>query len=518
MLDSMTRRNAANPRVRLSRAWLERSATLPSNITCGPRRLWPERVVQFGEGNFLRAFGDWMLDVLNERGLFGGSVVVVQPIRQGLAQMLNSQDGLYTLLLRGVQDGRVTEHRRIITSVSRALNPYESWEEVVRCFRNPEMRFVISNTTEAGIAFAEEARRPGECPESFPAKVTALLHERFEARRREPAPGLVFLPCELIEHNGTALRELVLRHAENWGLDRSFTEWVTGSNHFLNTLVDRIVPGYPRDEAPQLSRELGYEDALLDAAEWFHLWVIEGSSNLAEEMPFQRAGLNVVWTNDLAPYRTRKVRILNGAHTASVLAAYQGGLNLVREMMEDPLFGQFVRRTVFDEIVPTVPLDERERTDYARAVLERFQNPFVRHELLSISLNSVSKWKVRVLPSLLDFAQARGALPPRLCFSLAALIHFYRGEHRTGTEWTGRRAGQSYPIRDEAVVLDFFQRIWSEFDQHRNPNTLTAAVLGHAPFWDRDLNAVAGLAEVVSKSLEAILQSGVRSAVAKLTS
>jgi tagaturonate reductase len=518
MADPMISASAATPPGRLSRAWLEQSVALPSNVTCGPRRTWPERVVQFGEGNFLRAFGDWMLDVLNERGLFGGSVVVVQPIRQGLAPVLNAQDGLYTLLLRGMQDGRVTEQRRIVTSVSRALNPYESWEKVARCFCSPEIRYVISNTTEAGIAFTGEACRPGQCPESFPAKVTALLHERFKAQRGEPASGLIFLPCELIERNGTALRELVLRHAENWGLGRPFAEWVSASNHFLNTLVDRIVPGYPRDEAPQLTRELGYEDALLDAAEWFHLWVIEGPSSLAEELPFHRAGLNVVWTSDLAPYRTRKVRILNGAHTASVLAAFHGGLNLVREMMEDPIFGPFVRRAVFDEIVPTVPLNERERTDYAHAVLERFQNPFVRHELLSISLNSVSKWKVRVLPSLLDFAQARGALPPRLCFSLAALIHFYRGERKSATELTGRREGQTYAIRDEAAVLDVFQRVWGEFDQHRNPRTLTAAVLGHAPFWDRDLNNVSNLAEIVAESLGAILQSGVRPAVAKLSS
>lgn len=518
MLEPVIHPDTAAPVSKLSRAWLEQAGALPPNVACGPLCAWPERVIQFGEGNFLRAFADWMIDVLNEHGLFGGSVVVVPPTRRGRADVLNAQDGLYTVLLRGVQDGRVLEQRRIITAVSRALSAYESWDELVQCFSRPETRVVISNTTEAGIAFVEKAHRPGYCPESFPAKVTALLHERFQARHGDPASGLIFLPCELIERNGAALRELVLRHAENWNLGRPFADWVTGCNHFLNTLVDRIVPGYPREEAPQLTRELGYEDALLVAAELFHLWVIEGPPHLAEELPFHRAGLNVIWTNDLAPYRTRKVRILNGAHTASALAAFHGGLNLIREMMEDPAFGPFVHRAVFDEIVPTVPLDELERAAYAHAVLDRFLNPFVRHELLSISLNSVSKWKVRVLPSLLDYSESRGALPPLLCFSLAALIFFYRGERASEAELTGRRGDESYPIRDETAVLDFFERAWKDFDEHRNPRTLAAAVLGHATFRGRDLNAIPGLTDIVSASLASILEEGVRSAVAELIS
>jgi len=518
MLAPVIQPNTTAPVSKLSRAWLEKDGSLPLNVTCGPLHVWPERVVQFGEGNFLRAFADWMIDVLNERGLFGGSVVVVPPTRRGRADVLNAQNGLYTVLLRGAHGGRVLEQQRVITAVSRALHAHESWDELVRCFSKPEIRFVISNTTEAGIAFVEESHRTGQCPESFPAKVTALLHERFLARHGDPAAGLIFLPCELIECNGTTLRELVLRHAENWNLGRPFADWVRDCNHFLNTLVDRIVPGYPRDEASQFARELGYEDALLVAAEWFHLWVIEGPPHLAEELPFNRAGLNAVWTNVLAPYRTRKVRILNGAHTASALAAFHSGLNLVREMVDDAVFGPFVRRAVFDEIVPTVPLDEQERAAYAHAVLERFQNPFIRHELLAISLNSVAKWRVRVLPSLLDYAELRGSLPSLLCFSMAALIHFYRGERTSTAELTGHRGDDAYPIRDEAVVLDFFERAWDDFNQHRKPRTLVATVLGCATLWDRDLNAIPGLTELVSASLASILKIGVRPSVAKLIS
>ncbi|MCX7827034.1 MAG: tagaturonate reductase [Verrucomicrobiae bacterium] len=501
---------------RLSRQLFQQGFILPPNLSCGTLADFPERVVQFGEGNFLRAFADWMLDVLNEKGLFGGKVVVVQPIRRGLAATLNEQDGLYTVLLRGVQNGAVVETRRIVTAISRALNPYDAWEALAQCFRSPALRFVISNTTEAGITFANEAYRRGQCPESFPAKVTALLFERFLAVGGDAARGLIFLPCELIERNGDALRRCALQHAEAWGLGQAFADWVRGANYFVNTLVDRIVPGYPRDEAALLARELGYEDELLDAGEVFHLWVIEGPRRLAEEIPFHRVGLNVVWTDDLTPYRARKVRILNGAHTASVLAAFHGGMNTVREMVEDPVFGAFVRRAIFEEILPTVPLPESEKAAYAEAVLERFRNPFIRHDLLSIALNSVSKWTVRVLPSLLDYFRARGCLPPLLCFSLAALLYFYRGR-RTGPDTiTGLRDHETYLVHDEPEVLAFFDACWEAPELRRDVRQLVAKVLGNEGMWGADLNRVGDLAGTVIRALEAIQADGMRQAVQKL--
>ena len=468
--------------------------------------------MQFGEGGFLRAFVDWMVDIANEKGLLGGSVVVVQPIRQGMAHILNEQEGLYTLLLRGVQQGQVVESRRVVTAVRRAIQPYEQWEELAACFRSPAVRFVVSNTTEAGIVYVDEPLRPGVCPESFPAKVAALLLERFRAVRGDPARGLIFLPCELIDRNGDNLRRCVLRHAEAWNLEAEFRGWVEKHNHFLNTLVDRIVSGYPRDDAARLAGELGYDDALLDTGELFHLWVIEGPAQLAGELPLDKAGLNVIWTGDLTPYRTRKVRILNGAHTASVLIAFQAGLDTVHDMMRDPLLGAFVRRTVLDEILPTVPLEEREKRDYAEAVFERFCNPFLQHALLSIALNSVSKWKTRVLPSLLDFLKANGRLPPRLVFSLAALVHFYRGQRADATELRGRRGDASYPIRDDSAVLDFFEKAWAAHRPGRT-NELAAAVLANRSFWEADLTALPGLVEAVTAGLDAILMQGARIAV-----
>ena len=420
------------------------------------------------------------------------------------------------MLLRGVQAGHVVESRRVITAIRRAIQPYEQWETLAECFRNPDLRIVVSNTTEAGIVYVAEPFRPGVCPESFPAKVAALLVERFRAVAGDPGKGLIFLPCELIDRNGDNLRRCVLRHAEAWNLGAEFRRWLERHNDFLNTLVDRIVSGYPRDEAARLSDELGYHDELLDTGEPFHLWVIEGPAQLADELPLDKAGLNVVWTGDLTPYRTRKVRILNGAHTAGALLAFQAGLDTVYEMMRDPLLGSFVRQVVMEEILPAVPLGEREKREYAEAVFERFRNPFLKHALLNIALNSVSKWKTRILPSLLDFLKANGRLPPALTFSLAALVCFYRGQRSDSMELQGRRGDLPYPICDEPDVLDFFEKVWAAHRTGRSTRDLAAAVLAHRSFWDADLSTLPGLTETVAAGLDAILAHGARHAVSIL--
>ncbi|PTX97893.1 tagaturonate reductase [Opitutus sp. ER46] len=497
----------------LSRNLLRAQKKLAPSVARGPADEYPERVVQFGEGNFLRAFADWMIDEVNSQQLFRSNVLVAQPIRQGMASELNAQDGIYTLLMRGVQNGKVVEARRIVTATRRAVNPYEQWSDLVNAFRGNDIRFVLSNTTEAGIAYVAETYSQGVCPESFPAKVASLLFERFNAVNGDPKKGLIFLPCELIDRNGDNLRRIVLEHAQKWALPAAFTTWIKEANYFLNTLVDRIVPGYPRAEVEQLRKDLGYDDKLIVAAEYFHLWVIEGPKHLADELPFTKAGLNVVWTDDLTPYRTRKVRVLNGAHTSSVLGAYLAGLDTVRDMVEDVTFGAFVRRAVFDEILPTVALPEAEKRAYAESVLERFRNPFVRHELLSISLNSVSKWKVRVLPSLLDYQKAKGKLPVALSFSLAALIAFYRGTQVTTNELQGHRDGKAYPIRDDAAVLAHFSAAWRKAELTKNWQELATTTLAHAEFWGQDLNQVAGLTTLVARSLETIATQGARAAV-----
>lgn len=508
----------ASRRPPLSRAWLDQNrSSLPAALACGPGTTWPERVVQFGEGNFLRGFADWMFDILNERGLFGGRVVVVPPTCRGRIEPLNRQDGLYTVLLRGTERARPREDRRVVTAVSRAIDAYRSWDDLVRTFCQPGIRFVVSNTTEAGIAFVDEPYRPGVCPDSFPAKVTSLLLERFRACQGHPASGLIFLPCELIERNGTTLRRMVLQHAEQWGLGAPFSAWVASANHFLDTLVDRIVAGYPRDEAESISEELGYDDELLTAAEWFHLWVIEATGQVTAELPFDRAGLNVTWTDDLEPYRRRKVRVLNGAHTASVLAAYHGGLDLVSEMMADPVFGRFVERALFDEVLPAASRGDAEWQPYAEAVLDRFRNRSIRHELVAISLNSVSKWRVRVLPTVLEQVEQRGSLPPLLTFSLAALLFFYRGRRSSASEIEGRRNGRPYPVRDEVAVLDALDQAWRAHDgHHQDPVLLAGEVLRRSELWGRDLTRIPGLASAVSTGLVSLLRDGARATVERL--
>jgi tagaturonate reductase len=469
-------------------------------------RPFPEKVLQFGEGNFLRGFANWMVDGLNRKGLFGGSVVVVQPIQQGMAEQVQQQAGLYTLLLRGIQGGKLVESRQIITSISRALNPYPQWAEVVAVAQSPDLRFVFSNTTEAGITYTEEPYQANTCPNTFPAKVTALLLERFKEFNGDPSKGLVFMPCELIEQNGAKLKECVLKYAAAWQFGADFIAWVQTANYFLNTLVDRIVPGYPREEAARLKTELGYEDKLIVAGEFFHLWVIEGPAELAEEIPFHKAGLNVVWTPDMTPYRSRKVRVLNGAHTSTVLGAFLAGLNTVGEMMKDPVFGKFVEQAVFDEIVPVLKMEAGERRKYAEAVLERFNNPFIKHELLSISLNSVSKWKVRVLPSLLDYVETFGQLPPSLTFSLAALIRFYDGTPVSARELRGLRAGQPYPIRDDADILAFFAAEWQAYHAGGELKKLVKAVLANTHFWGRDLTKIKHFTGAVESHLKQLVK------------
>jgi tagaturonate reductase len=501
---------------RLTRSWLQSGPPLPADLSCGPLTAFPERVIQFGTGNFLRAFAGWMVDEMNARGLFAGSIVAVQATPHGKSDLLNAQDGLYTLHLRGVQQGHVVDQRRIVTAVSRALDPYRAWDEVCECFRNPALRFVFSNTTEAGIADAPEPYRPDQCPVSFPAKVALVLHERFRTLRGEPQSGLIFLPCELIDRNGSTLRELVRQHAQRWSLGLDFNDWIDRHHHFLNTLVDRIVPGYPKADAPRLTQELSYEDPLYDVAEPFHRWIIEGPPALAEEFPAHRAGLNVVWTDNLIPHRARKVRLLNGAHTTAALAGFLAGLDTVRELVEEPVLGSFIHQAVFAEILPFVPGAETEGADYATTMFDRFRNPFIRHELLSIALNSVAKWRVRVLPCLLDYCAAHDRLPPRLTFSLAALLAFYCGERTSPTELTGRRGPLPYPIRDEAPVLDLFAELWSTCGQPGRTRDLAAAALGQTRLWGIDLNTVRGLTDRVAIDLLTIAQEGMRGAVEKL--
>lgn len=386
-----------------------------------------ERIIQFGEGGFLRSFVDMFVNIMNEKRLFDGKVVVVQPIEKGLVNVLNEQGGVYHQYLRGIENGEVINSVTEVHSISRGINPYTDYEAYLELAHNPDMRFIVSNTTEAGIEYLGTESLGDRPPKSFPAKLTALLYERYKAG----LSGFIILCCELIDHNADFLREYVLKYAELWGLGDGFKAWIEQENSFCNTLVDRICTGYPKDEAEELCRQLGCEDRLINTAEIFHLWVIEGDHE--DELPLKKAGINVIWTKDVTPYKKRKVRILNGAHTSMVLAARLYGLSTVGECLNDPTVSAFLKKALDEEIIPTLGSTEEDKT-FGAAVLERFSNPFVKHMLLSIALNSVSKFKARVLPTILEYREKFGCLPKCLTMSLAALIAFYRTDEANDGE------------------------------------------------------------------------------------
>ncbi len=503
--------------MKLNKKLLESGFTFPEDVEVSRLPFFPERIIQFGEGNFLRAFVDWMVHQANKQGLFNGRVVVVQPLPSGLVPQLNQQDGLYTLFLRGIQDGQVVEKKEIISSISRGINPYEDWESFLACAEKPEIRYVISNTTEAGITYVPEEYREGVPLTSYPGKLTAYLYRRYQKFGADPAMGMVIIPCELIDRNGDNLKNIVLQLAREWNLPVEFTEWVEKYNYFLNSLVDRIVTGYPRDQKDEIAAYLGYEDALIDTGEIYHLWVIEGDVRFSEELSFHKAGLNVKWVPDMTPYRTRKVRVLNGAHTMTVSVAYLCGFDTVREAVEDELIGSFMRRGIFEEILPTLNMDAQEINDFAQNVLERFRNPFIKHYWIDIALNSTSKFKTRVLPSLIEYAKIRGTTPPLLSFSLAALIAFYRGKRVEDDILVGCRDKGAYRLRDDRESLLFFQEQWTNFDGTTvSIDRLVRHVLANRSLWGMDLNEIPGLRERVAGYLENIVVQGMTESVKQL--
>jgi len=503
---------------RLNKELLKSGYKFPEDINVGKVKELPEKVLQFGEGGFLRGFVDWMFDKLINKDLFDGKVVVVQPIQHGMVNMLNDQDGAYTLLLRGIQNGKRVEEKSIITSISRGINPYTEYEEYIKCASNPDLRVIISNTTEAGIAYDPTDTIDDKPQKSYPGKLTAFLYKRYQAFNGDPSKGMIIIPCELIERNGDNLKKIVFRLAGEWKLEPAFIEWLEKHNYFLNSLVDRVVTGYPRDEIQELTKAFGYEDNLVDTAEIFHLWVIEGDKKLAEELPFTKAGLNVIWTDNMTPYRDRKVRILNGAHTMTVLAAYLYGKNTVKECMDDELISAYMKKGIFEEIIPTLNLPKDELEKFANDVLERFENPYIRHMLLSISLNSTSKFKARVLPSLLGYKEKTGKLPEVLTFSLAALMAFYKGSEIKEVSLIGDRNGEPYNITDDMPVLEMFKSLWSKYDGTRDSvQTLVETVLSKANMWGQDLNEVSGLTEAVTNYLYEIQTKGIGEVLEKVT-
>ncbi len=486
----------------LSKEWMERNG---DELRDGH---YPERMIQIGEGNFLRGLVDWLIHQLIVNGKYDGRVIVSNPRPTGAQKIreFKQQDGLYTVWRRGMENGNLVDERDIVRSVSRSLNPYEEWQEFLACARNPSIDIVISNTTEAGLTYLEEALDLERCPTSYPAKLTAYLFERYRALSGAPSAGLDIVPCELVENNGDLVRELVLRCAASWGLPREFTAWVKEHNYFYNTLVDSIVTGFNTADKSLLQQEVPYEDSLGVIREPFYLWVIQGPPRLQTKWDFPSLGLNVRYEPDVAPFRLIKVRILNGSHTSLAGLSFLAGLVTVRDAMTHDVMGPFVHALIHNEIIPAASMQgvpESEATRFAAAVVERFSNPLLRHEIASLQLNGLSKVTVRILPTLHDFVAKTGEIPTLLTLAIAGQLLYYKNAENEEDGWI---------IKDNEEHVQLVAAAWS-LEESDGLFAAVSRILGLEAIWGEDLNQVPGLAETITTHIAALQGGGVLGAV-----
>ncbi|WP_282080293.1 tagaturonate reductase [Aquimarina algiphila] len=469
----------------------------------------PERIMQFGGGNFLRAFADWIIDVLNKETDFNGSIVIIKPTEKGDYTALKEQDGLFHVAIDGVRKDTLVSEVTLVKSISRVIQPYTHWNEYLSLAEDPEMRFIISNTTEAGIKFSESDTFQDAPPKEFPAKLTIWLYHRFQHFEGAIDKGCIILPCELIEQNGDTLRAAVLQYAAHWNLGTKFTSWIKESNYFYNTLVDRIVSGYPKERSKTILEKIGYEDSLLVAGEDYHSWVIQGNQIIQKELPFEHTSLNVKFVDDIKTYREMKVRILNGAHTSMVPVGYLSGLRTVKEVMDDPLTNQFVSEILSEEITKTLQdFSTSELNDFVNTTLDRFRNPTLKHFLISISLNSTSKFVSRLLPALKEYTVTYNELPKRIVFALSCVFRFYQGVYD----------GETIPLNDDPVALASFKKQWKlHLTETITYQQMVSFLLRDIAIWGENLDAINGLSEAVTENLRAIEQHGVRSVIKQIT-
>lgn len=467
-----------------------------TNYKTGER---PVKIMQFGEGNFLRAFVDWILQDLNDGGVINSDVVVVQPMPMGRVKDLQAQDGLYTLCLEGIDKGEKVQNRKVIDVLRDFINPFEEYEKYLSYAKSEELEIIVSNTTEAGIALDSSDTDFGVCPKSFPGKLLALLKARYDHFNGDNSKGLAIIPCELIDHNGDELKRVLTQLAKIRGMDEAFISWLTEANHFTSTLVDRIVPGYPRDTAKEICEETGYNDNNIVKGEIFHLWVLQKEPFVQEKLPADKSGLNVIFADDITPYKQRKVKILNGSHTSMVPVAYLCGIDTVREAVTDADVGKFVQGLVNAEIKPTIDLPRDEMDAFANSVIERFMNPFIRHELMSIALNSTTKFKTRLLPTYNDYRRKFSLSPKHVLFSLASLIVFYRG----------KRGEEDIALNDSPEYLEFWKKTWELEDS----TEIAKRVLSSSDIWEQDLSADGNNVEIVAGYIDSIVKNGERQAL-----
>ncbi len=461
--------------------------------------------MQFGEGNFLRAFIDWQINHLNRESDLNAGISIIRPIDYDAIPLLNEQDGLYSTVIRGIDEsGKAIEKIEIIDCVNEEIAIYKNFDKYMALAESETIKVIFSNTTEAGIEFVDTDKLTDAPAKAFPAKLTQWLYKRFQHFNGAHSAGLIIIPCELIDYNGDKLKEILLQYCQLWQLEQGFVDWLEHANHFCSTLVDRIVTGFPRDEHQALQQKLGYQDNFMVTAEYFHLFVIQGPKAVEDVLCLKDTSLNIKVVDDIYPYKQRKVAILNGAHTAMVPLAYMAGLESVKETMSDELLSSYINKLIFTEIIPTLNLPKDELEAFAQDVIKRFENPYIHHQLMAISLNSMTKFHTRLVPQLLKYVEINNSVPPMIAHALAGQIFFYGGV----------RNDEKIALVDSDKWLTLFSATWQKF--HAKEITieqLVSAVLSANWHWGQDLTEVDGLAFAVTSALAKFIKSGVRTAL-----
>lgn len=457
--------------------------------------------MQFGEGNFLRAFVDWQIDHLNQQTDLNAGIAIIRPIDYDQLPLLNTQDGLYNCIIRGINEqGEVIEDITVIESVNEEIAIYKDYSAYLQLAENPDIQFIFSNTTEAGIEFIDSDKPDDKPAQAFPAKLTQWLLHRYQHFNGDNSKGLVIIPCELIDYNGDKLKEIVLQYCELWSLDQAFVDWINNANDFCSTLVDRIVTGYPRDEINEIQAKLGYQDTFVVTAEYFHLFVIQGPEKLSKMLRLEQSDLNIKVVDDIYPYKQRKVAILNGAHTAMVPVALLYGIETVGGAMQDKLVSDFVEQAIFDEIIPTLNLPKNELNTFANDVIKRFNNPYIKHQLISIALNSMTKFQTRIIPQFIQYIEMNKQVPTLLSLALASQILMYKGQFD----------GKTFALNDDEKWLTLFSKLWRQHDASEiTSKQLVSAVLSDTQHWQADLQTIPNLVDIVTEHLQSILTKGI---------
>lgn len=471
------------------------------NKTTVEKKDLPVKILQFGEGNFLRAFVDWMIDKANNAGVMNHGIIAVQPIGGGenMVKMFRDQDSMYHVYLEGIKDKKPVKEVALVKSIMDIMNPYNQYAEYEKLFLSEGLEMIISNTTEAGIRYEEGDDLNALPPKSFPAKMTALLHKRYQKYNGAKDKGLLIICCELIEDNGSTLREYVLKHAIHNNLEAGFIDWVNTSCHFYDTLVDRIVPGFPRENINEIKAEIGFDDNLVVKGEYFHVWAIGGDSVIKEKFPLDKAGLNVLFMDDIKAFRAKKVRILNGSHTAMVPVALQLGCETVMDAFNTPEVEKYINKMVAEEVLPCIDEDPKELKAFAAKILERFYNPYLKHYLKDISLNSISKWETRDYPTVYDCCKKLDKDAKLTTFSFAALLVLY----------TGQSAAKNFTPNDTPEFIEFIQKTYNKNDI----KGWVTGIVNNKEMWKENFSEVPQFIDEVSKDVESILNKGMLTAL-----